>query len=947
MSQINNNIDINLYDRQIRTYGLDAITKINTSSILIIGLEGGFATEIGKHLSLAGIKNIFLFDMNNILHQDIETGYYFSEETIGLSRSQVLKEKLKELNPYVNIEVVNDWKQNQDVTVIINRPVQFVLKVSKYCRINNLKSVVLYSKGISGIIFVDANKNHIVTDTTGENIESLQIREITSTGIIHCLNNTHNFQSGDYVMLNNLEGTNLDQFINKEFLITVINKTTIQLEIFFDIIPFKFINGTINYIKKPVIINHKPFVEQILNPTISFTLDMNFSKKLINTYLKKYNLSIDNQEQEDIQDILPNITELFDFELIPVVSIMGSFAASEAIKLVTNKYLPVTQWFSWYDLALLPTKNVDINNVESVYGLLYGKEFEEKLYNSKWLIVGSGAIGCELLKNLAFMNVGKNKGEIIITDPDIIEKSNLNRQFLFRSTHIGKSKSSIASSVIKQMNTKINITSLQYKVGCDNLEFLDNIMNNRLYGVFNALDNIKARRFMDEQCLKYNIPLFESGTTGIKGNTQPVIPFITECYSALVDTEQDNTYPICTIKSFPNEIHHTIHWAMDQFEFFNRAPRTLNKWILNPNYLDELSPIEKTIAKEDINQYTIKYPTQHEGITTCIKWALDMFTEHYTNSILQLLHTFNPTYEISEGVLFWSSGKRCPTPITFDYMNNTHLEYIEATVHLLAITSGIDDNITLEQIKEIIINYKSENFIPKDIQIAKNDSELNSIQVDNNDYIVGNPLLFESKYINQEFEKDDDTNWHIKWITSASNLRALNYGIPIIDYYQTKGIAGKIIPAVSTTTSIVSGLIVLEMIKYLKGYNNIENYRSTYINLAEPILVYSEPLSAPMIDIAGVKVNSWTKFNYTNNSTLQEFKEYYENIFKTTITMIVIDNVIIYADFDESNLLKTLTHIIYENFNNDIVNNITFTIMSEEDDKELPFINVNISPSTI
>ena len=47
--------------------------------------------------------------------------------------------------------------------------------------------------------------------------------------------------------------------------------------------------------------------------------------------------------------------------------------------------------------------------------------------------VGAGAIGCELLKNWAMMGVGVgDNGHIIVTDMDVIEKSNLNRQFLFR-----------------------------------------------------------------------------------------------------------------------------------------------------------------------------------------------------------------------------------------------------------------------------------------------------------------------------------------------------------------------------------------------------------------------------------------------------------------------------------------------------------------------------------
>ena len=50
-------------------------------------------------------------------------------------------------------------------------------------------------------------------------------------------------------------------------------------------------------------------------------------------------------------------------------------------------------------------------------------------------MIGAGAIGCELLKNYAMIGLGNN-GNIIVTDPDVIEKSNLSRQFLFREKHI-------------------------------------------------------------------------------------------------------------------------------------------------------------------------------------------------------------------------------------------------------------------------------------------------------------------------------------------------------------------------------------------------------------------------------------------------------------------------------------------------------------------------------
>lgn len=92
----------------------------------------------------------------------------------------------------------------------------------------------------------------------------------------------------------------------------------------------------------------------------------------------------------------------------------------------------------------------------------------------------------------------------------------------------------------------------------------------------------------------------------------------------------------------------------------------------------------------------------------------------------------------------------------------------------------------------------------------------------------------------EEFEKDCDENGHIDLIYALSNLRALNYGLDAMDWITTKLKAGRIVPALSTTTTSIAGLQTYELIKYLKKVK-IEEMRNSFINLAVPIIQLSEP----------------------------------------------------------------------------------------------------------
>jgi ubiquitin-activating enzyme E1 len=252
-----------------------------------------------------------------------------------------------------------------------------------------------------------------------------------------------------------------------------------------------------------------------------------------------------------------------------------------------------------------------------------GQTVQQQLGNLSYFLVGAGAIGCEMLKNWAMMGVAcGDAGSVHCTDMDVIEKSNLNRQFLFRPSDIQQLKAKVACERAKEMNPALRIQTYATKVGPDTENLFGDEFFESLDGVCNALDNVQARMYMDQRCIYFRKPLLESGTLGTKGNVQVVIPDVTESYGSSRDPPE-KAIPICTLKNFPNAIEHTIQWARDDFEgVFKQSVEDAATYKETPAKLLESLRQQPTTAAATVESVKALLGNDRpKTFQDCVKWA--------------------------------------------------------------------------------------------------------------------------------------------------------------------------------------------------------------------------------------------------------------------------------------------------------------------------------------
>lgn len=150
---------------------------------------------------------------------------------------------------------------------------------------------------------------------------------------------------------------------------------------------------------------------------------------------------------------------------------------------------------------------------------------QEKLRHAKILVIGAGALGNEVLKNLALLGVG----QIVVVDFDTIELSNLSRTTLFRHADLGRRKAPVAAARAQELCVEPNakITAIDgdvvWEVGLG--------LYRRMDLVLGCLDNVEARLAVNRACMLANKPFIDGGIRGLAGSVYAFAPPFDCCFN--------------------------------------------------------------------------------------------------------------------------------------------------------------------------------------------------------------------------------------------------------------------------------------------------------------------------------------------------------------------------------------------------------------------------------
>ena len=887
--------------RYIGAMGLEAVKLQAESAVLVFG-AGCLAVEIAKNVVLSGIKRLTIVEKGRIIADwmDIGGNCMLRAGDVGRHRAEAVASRLQQLNTYA----VVDWKEEVELeeivreyrtVVVTEKPWQDFASEELELRNRGVNVVSADAYGLFGRVFVDFGDQFSVSDVSGEELQDYVIASVSNDTVT--LLSKHNLEDGSLVNFSSLDS--LPTLNNTTHPVTVLNSKTFRLP---DSTYCGQYTGTgvVSPLPKSATYHFHPLASNLPNPTFDPTyLLSDFSK--MHEYLPQHiamlafdivksreippkqalldaisNMECGNIHTELTEHIFSALIRMNKGTFPPICSYLGGVAAQEVIKSLTRKFTPVKQLI-YYNLRELGRENEE-GEIKNPVEICMNRELIEALAGANVFMVGVGAIGCELLKNLSLLGVSTS-GKMTITDPDLIENSNLSRQFLFREKHIRLAKAAVAAAAAVDLNSALtgHMVARLDKVYEGTRHVFSGEFFREQTVVLTALDNLQARRYVDGLCIEAKRPLLDSGTLGSKGHVQVVLPDLTETYGERNDPEDDQSIPVCTLKLFPEETTHCIEWALDLFAKLFTAEPALIRSLFQKK--DTVLEGEKLTTAVKILR---KWPNSFED---CVHFAWRKFHQLFNISAQRLMQVYPLDAKTSDGKPFWTLPKRPPVSIPFDASNPNHVSFILSTSLLQARVCSVQvPSIPTSELQTRVIDMVR-SFPVKEFRLSKEKEDSLRAQVDSKDTSPNTPsistnlqselnALIGSVSLDsrpEEFEKDNDGNGHVDFIHAACNCRAQVYTLKSAEWITVKLKAGRIIPAMATTTAVVAALQTVEMVKVVKRCM-VDVHRNAFINLAASVCAMTEPSPPRVLYTLPTSgpVTAWTHWEVPSHLTLHE-----------------------------------------------------------------------------
>nr|XP_055132700.1 ubiquitin-like modifier-activating enzyme 7 isoform X3 [Symphalangus syndactylus] len=851
-------LDEELYSRQLYVLGSPAMQRIQGARVLVSGLQG-LGAEVAKNLVLMGVGSLTLHDPHPTCWSDLAAQFLLSEQDLERSRAEASQELLAQLNRAVQV-VVHTGDITEDLLLDFQVVVLTAAKLEEQL------------KGSPGILTLRKGAN------------------------------THYFRDGDLVTFSGIEGmvelNDCDPrsiHVREDGSLEIGDTTTFSQYLR---------GGAITEVKRPKTVRHKSLDTALLQPHVvaQSSQEVHRAHCLHQAFCALHEFQhlhgrppqpwdpVDAEtvvglaqdleplkwtEEEPLDEALVRTVALSSAGVLsPMVAMLGAVAAQEVLKAISRKFMPLDQWLYFDALDCLPEDGELLPSPEdcaprgSRYDgqiAVFGAGFQEKLSHQHYLLVGAGAIGCELLKVFALVGLGAgDSGGLTVIDMDHIERSNLSRQFLFRSQDVGRPKAEVAAAAAQGLNPDLQVIPLTYPLDPTTEHIYGDNFFSRVDGVAAALDSFQARHYVAARCTHYLKPLLEAGTSGTWGSATVFMPHVTEAYRAPASAaaSEDAPYPVCTVRYFPSTAEHTLQWARHEFEgLFRLSAETINHHQQAHTSLADMDgPQTLTLLKPVLGVLRMRPQNWQD----CVAWALGHWKLCFHYGIKQLLRHFPPNKVLEDGTPFWSGPKQCPQPLEFDTNQDTHLLYVLAAANLYAQMHGLPGSQDWTALRELLKLLPQPDpqqmalIFASNLELAsasaefgpEQQKELNkALQV----WSVGPPLK------PLMFEKDDDSNFHVDFVAAAASLRCQNYGIPPVNRAQSKRIVGQIIPAIATTTAAVAGLLGLELYKVVGGPRPRSAFRHSYLHLAENYFIRYMPFAPAIQTFHHLKWTCWDR----------------------------------------------------------------------------------------